>query len=191
MDTTDNTGGKQELREGMKRRLKALDAGERRDWSRAIEGFLAELATGGKRVAFMPLDTEPDILPFIERIWRAGGTVVLPRVADGSLVLHEVAGRDSLVRGAFGIREPHATLPRWVPEPAVCLVPGLAFDARGYRLGRGKGFYDRLLRELGPTVETVGIFFSCQEISAVPREAHDWPLGRILTEKGWREAVRS
>lgn len=190
MDTRGNTGGKEALREGMKRRLKALDAGERKDWSRAINGFLAEVEPGRKRVAFMPLDSEPDILPSIERIWCAGDTVVLPRVEGGSLVLHEVAGMDQLVRGAFGIWEPRATLPCWTPGPSLCLVPGLAFDARGYRLGRGKGFYDRLLQGLGTAVETVGIFFSCQEISAVPRETHDWPLGRILTEKGWRQAVR-
>lgn len=175
----------------MKRRLAAVGAAERQDGSRSINAHLSDLEPGRKWVAFMPLDSEPDILPSIERIWRGGSGVVLPRVAGGNLVLHEVAGMDQLERGAFGIWEPRATLPEWTPVPSLCLVPGLAFDAGGRRLGRGKGYYDRLLERLGPAVETVGIFFSCQEISAVPCEPHDRALDKILTETGWRQVAAS
>src|SRR5947207_15918028 len=78
-------------------------------------------------------------------------------------------------------------------DPDVLLVPMLAFDKRGYRLGYGGGFYDRTLRELRKLkpIEAIGISYAAQEIDEVPHGDHDEPLDWMLTERGIRKPERS
>jgi 5-formyltetrahydrofolate cyclo-ligase len=92
---------------------------------------------------------------------------------------------DDLVAGAFGIREPRGDLPavgqeERCSEGVLWLVPGVAFDAAGHRLGRGRGYYDRLLAGVrGPCV---GVAWEWQVIGHVPASAHDVPMGWIVTD---------
>jgi 5-formyltetrahydrofolate cyclo-ligase len=99
------------------------------------------------------------------------------------LEFHRVPDGEVLARGAFGIHEPLESWPR--VAPALLLVPLLAFDASGHRLGYGGGFYDRTLALLN--VPAIGIAYAGQEISSIPFEPHDRTLDMILTEQGTRK----
>ena len=102
-----------------------------------------------------------------------------PRVGDDGLLVFLLASE--FQTGALGIREPvGATM---APSPDLVLVPGLAFDTTGARLGRGKGFYDRWLAA-NPTVRAVGICFKCQIVESLPFEAHDARVTAIVSEAG-------
>jgi 5-formyltetrahydrofolate cyclo-ligase len=91
-----------------------------------------------------------------------------------------------MVQGACGVYEPSPAAPAVIPEGV--LVPLLAFDAVGYRLGYGGGYYDRTLAFLRRTgrVLAIGVAYAGQEMTTLPREAHDAPLDMVLTERGIR-----
>lgn len=112
--------------------------------------------------------------------------IVFPRVEMESkrIDFYRVRAWSDLVPGSFGVREPDPERCSLVPmsEIEFLLVPGVAFDRHGGRLGRGGGFYDRLLEQLPKSVPRVGAFFACQELTEVAREAHDQPLDRVITE---------
>ena len=90
------------------------------------------------------------------------------------------------VKSAFGVMEPAADWPR--AQPQILLVPMLAFDADGYRLGYGGGFYDMTLGTLraAGSIHAIGVAFAGQEVASLPREAHDQRLDMIVTESGVR-----
>jgi len=122
--------------------------------------------------------------------FRQGKRVVFPRVADraedartgdrGRLSLHRVEGWHELRPGAFGIPEPDRSATEVDPdEVELAVVPGLAWDEGGFRLGQGGGYYDRLLPHLGAAAWGVG--FDVQRVERVPREDHDRPVDRVLT----------
>jgi 5-formyltetrahydrofolate cyclo-ligase len=115
---------------------------------------------------------------------ETGCTVAFPRVTgkDQPLEFHHVPDGEVLAPGSFGIPEPLESWPRAVPD--VLLVPLLAFDATGHRLGYGGGFYDRTFALL--TVPAIGIAYAGQEIVSIPREPHDRSLDMVLTEQGVR-----
>ncbi|HKX63877.1 MAG TPA: 5-formyltetrahydrofolate cyclo-ligase [Rhizomicrobium sp.] len=130
----------------------------------------------------LPDEADPALL--LERLVELGCHIAYPRVAGKGLPLefHRVPDGEVLAPGAFGIHEPLDSWPRVVPTHL--LVPLLAFDARGHRLGTGGGFYDRTLERL--TVPAIGIAYAGQEISSIPAEPHDRTLDAILTEQGLR-----
>ena len=134
--------------------------------------------------AFWPLEGEIDTRPAMEALHRGGCAVVLPVVRGKNLPLSFRLWRpgDDLVPAAFGTREPRAEMPEL--EPDVLLVPLLAFDRAGFRLGYGGGFYDRTLLRLrrGGSVFAIGVAFAVQEVPLVPRGPHDQPLDWIVTE---------
>ena len=102
-----------------------------------------------------------------------------PRAGDDGMLAFLLASE--FQTGAFGIREPVGTTME--PSPDLVLVPGLAFDTTGGRLGRGKGFYDRWLAA-NPTVRSVGICFKCQIVESLPFESHDARVSAIVSEEG-------
>ena len=126
---------------------------------------------------FAPLGSEPDWLGDDR---PADPILAFPRAtADG---LAFFADRE-LQPGLFGALEPPGTTP--APAPDLILVPGLAFDRAGFRLGRGGGFYDRFLASLSePRPVLCGVCFSCQILPAVPREPHDSRMDYLLSDKG-------
>jgi 5-formyltetrahydrofolate cyclo-ligase len=132
--------------------------------------------------AYMPMRTEIDPLPALS---RHGGPVLMPVVtAPGECLRFRAWTPDSpMADGGFGTRIPATG--DWV-EPRVLIVPLLAFDRRGFRLGYGGGFYDRTLQALrasGP-VTAIGFAFAAQELPTVPIDATDQPLDLIVTEAG-------
>lgn len=146
--------------------------------------------------AYMPLPDEVDVTPLIHAALQRGMTVLLPRVAGRELAWHRVTSLEAaqFAAGAFGIREPRAEqapvcAPHDAPQPVLWLVPGVGFDARGGRLGRGGGFYDRALRAAQAVTGTVGVAFTCQMLEAVPMTAQDWRLESVVSPAGWHAAV--
>ena len=135
---------------------------------------------------FHPYVTEISVLPLLARLVSLGWDSCLPIVTGPGqpLVFRRWAPGDPLVRGAMDIKVPADDAPEVVPD--VLLVPMLAFDRQGFRLGYGGGFYDRtlaLLRKAKP-VTAIGVAFAAQEMDHVPRGVHDEALDAVLTEAG-------
>lgn len=130
----------------------------------------------------LPDEADPALL--LERLVELGCHIAYPRVAGKGrpLEFHRVPDGEVLAPGVFGIHEPLDIWPRAVP--AILLVPLLAFDSSGYRLGYGGGFYDRTLALL--KVPAIGIAYAGQEVASLPSEPHDRSLDMVLTEQGIR-----
>lgn len=166
--------------EAFARRAEAFAAGQ----GQAAE-ILADYLAGqqGRVLAgYMPMRTEIDPLPAMAAHQGPVGVPVIVAKA-APLRFREWSPGCRLVEGAFRARIPEEG--GWV-EPEVLIVPMLAFDARGYRLGYGGGFYDRTLEQLraqGPVL-AVGFAFAAQEVAKVPTDAFDQRLDAVVTEKG-------
>ena len=184
---------KTNLRREMRAALRAMSPATRAEASLLICRAAASHPAFRKaaRVAlFAPLLSEPDIHPLIEEAWAEGKRVVLPfmlkRRTKPELNWHEVASwEDVIARGPMGLREPDPVrCPLVAPAELGCVfVPGLAFDEEGHRLGRGGGFYDSFLGHAPTKLTCIGLFFAVQKVKRVPREAHDYALQAVITEK--------
>lgn len=138
---------------------------------------------------FAPMPDEPDIWPLIAQALASGRVVALPRYskATQSYVVRQVLDLQTDIGiGYFGVREPLEACEE-VPlnRLDLVLVPGVGFDSRGQRLGRGKGFYDRLLA--GVSGAKCGIAFDEQIVAEVPAGPHDVRVNCILTPTRWIE----
>ena len=108
-------------------------------------------------------------------------TLLLPRVIDGEqMELRRYTSSDDLQQGAFGIMEPCGELFTDYSAIDVAIVPGMAFDAAGHRLGRGKGYYDRFL-SLAPSIYKIGICFPFQLVDNVPVTENDVWMDEVIT----------
>ena len=123
------------------------------------------------------LPDEVDTSLLLQDALQQGKRVVLPVVVGEVLQLRLYDGR--MVAGAFGISEPVGPLVTAYDTIDLAIVPGMAFDGHGNRLGRGKGFYDRLLPLLH--CHKWGVCFSFQLVDVVPAENHDIPMDRVIT----------
>jgi len=135
---------------------------------------------------YLPARGEVDIWPLLDHFWARGCEVLLPRCCNGRPGLMEayaVTSRKELGPGCFGLIEPSSELARPVPtpQPEVILVPALAFDRKGYRLGFGGGYYDRFLPTLTTSPLLVGPAYGFQILDAVPVEPWDCPVQLIVT----------
>lgn len=138
---------------------------------------------------YAAIGSEADPLVLLSRLIAHGHVCALPRVAapNAALVFHCWRPGDALVSGAHGTFEPSRQA--LVCEPDILLVPLLAFDVAGRRLGYGGGYYDRSLSAFssrGAPVLAVGVAFSVQEVQDLPEEDFDMRLDWIVTEKGAR-----
>jgi 5-formyltetrahydrofolate cyclo-ligase len=132
---------------------------------------------------FVPFGSEVDTRPILEDLWAREVRAVLPRVARGRQLEHlAVSSWDELEPGAYSIPEPVSRCRAVDPSGVdLILVPGVAFDRKGGRLGYGGGYYDRFL-EACPAPR-VALAFDLQMVDEVPREPHDLLVHEILTEK--------
>ena len=126
----------------------------------------------------------PDEVPtqtLIDELVAQGKTVLLPRVvSDTDMELRRYSGPADLQQGAFGIMEPTGELFTDYDTIDVAVIPGMAFDDEGHRLGRGKGYYDRFLAKLPPTTYKIGLCFSWQRVNHVPTDDHDIPMDEVI-----------
>lgn len=129
---------------------------------------------------FHSLPDEPCTHGFIER-WCGQKTILLPVVEGDDLVLRRCVPDGAMREGAFGILEPSAgeAFVR-LEEIELAVVPGVAFDAEGHRLGRGRGYYDRLFAQSAMQAYRLGLCFSFQLAGCVPAEAHDALMHEVL-----------
>ena len=161
----------------------------RADWSKQICFALQSLPVFKQAsviAGFYPIKSEVNLIPLLAQTLAEGKVLLLPRCrADGTLVFHRVKRLSDLVPGTYGIPEPSVHSP--VVEPALIdliLVPGLAFDRGGFRIGYGKGYYDRLLPLLRGDCITCGVAFSLQLADCVPLEPFDLPVQLLVSERG-------
>lgn len=183
---------KNEIRQKYLRRRHALSKYERNKADQVICRWLEqlpELKGCSKIAAYISDGSEPNLMPLLEKIAMAGGRIFLPRFAMANSAEYEMVETplrpEALQIGKYGIAEPVADLPATANEvlnDAIWLLPGVAFDEYGNRLGRGKGVYDRLLAQVNTTA--IGIFYACQKTVKVPTTKHDYRLNIIITEAG-------
>lgn len=132
-------------------------------------------------VGYHPLPTEVDLLPLLRALRREGKTIGLPRVVGRDLEVRAWRPADRLRTGPFRIKEPPPQSPLVEPvRIGAVLVPGLGFDRHGYRLGFGKGYFDRFLAGL-PKATRVGIAFRECVRPRLPRTRRDVPMDWVVT----------
>ena len=177
------------LRSEVRARIAAMPEERRASESAEVVRHLVADATwqGARSVLlFMPLPDEVRVRPLMDAAWAAGKSVALPAsdAATGAYVAKRVRSETDLRAGRFGILEPCDGCPA-VPFSALdlVLVPGIAFDRAGNRLGRGRGFYDRMLA-LSPYAVSCGVGFDGQVVALLPVEPHDVKLHRVWTPTG-------
>jgi 5-formyltetrahydrofolate cyclo-ligase len=177
---------RRELREVLRRMPPAEAA---RESGRLCERLLAETIWREARsvLLYLPLPGEPDVRPVLRAALDAGKTVALPRrepAGDGyGAACVADPGRD-LIPGAFGVPEPRPECPGLALNRLdFVLVPGLGFTLDGGRIGRGKGYYDRLLSPVSGF--RCGVAFDGQVVAFLPLEPHDARLDCILTPSRW------
>ncbi|MDO6589215.1 5-formyltetrahydrofolate cyclo-ligase [Loktanella sp. D2R18] len=155
--------------------------------AKASAGYLSEVLAGYRGVplaGYMPMRTEINPLPAMDEAAAHGPVGVPVIIADGQPLQFRLWEPGcAMVKGAFGAQIPETGA--WM-QPEIVIVPLVAFDTHGGRLGYGGGFYDRtleLLRSQRPTM-AIGFAYAAQEDSALPLESTDQPLDLIVTEKG-------
>ena len=150
------------------------------------EAFKFILLQGFTKLAFyMAKGKEVSLSKAIGKSFIKGKRVYLPKtwIKERRLTFHRVYSFSDLVPGPFGLLEPNPKNEETdLSSLEVIFIPGLAFDVKGYRLGYGGGFYDRVLRETSAL--KVGVCYSFQLVESLPVEPHDVPVDLILTEDG-------
>ncbi len=182
---------KARLREQALARRPALHADNSEAGAQACRHFLGTIGFpfGDDVSVYLPVRDEFDVLPFAHTAHAFGHRVGMPVVVGKAKPLQFRAWtpETELVPGVMDIPVPPPESD--VVTPRLLLVPLMAFDAAGYRLGYGGGYYDRtlaLLRLLDPETLAVGVCYAGLEVEAVPHDGHDAPLDWIVTEKGAR-----
>ena len=174
---------KRELRQQIRTQKRRLSAAELAVMSEDICSKVLALASwqeAGTLLLYYPLPDEVDVRLLIKDAFESGKKVLLPVVKGDELELHLYEGEASLKEGAFGIMEPTGPLfaPIHYDEIELAIIPGMAFDSAGHRLGRGKGYYDRLLPNLRDA-KLIGVCFPFQFLEEVPAEAHDISVCKV------------
>ncbi len=182
---------KDDIREEYKERRREMPIEERhrRDEAicRVVEG-LVSFRYAEYVLLYAATEGEIDVNPIAELALEKGKKVCFPRCdkRTHTMTYHIVSSLDELAVDSYGLLEPAEDAPMYEPErdtgAAVCFVPGLVYDKAGYRLGYGKGFYDRYLSAFSGC--TIGVVYSDYILPVVPRGRFDMSVDILLTEKG-------
>ena len=175
---------KKALRLSIKQQTKVLPANERERQAALVTSFLAKLIqryTNPTIALFAPLaDERPINIKDLKKYCR----ITLPKVdttADCPLMEFYPHAPENLSIGAYGISEPTASRPVSAEQIDIAIIPGVAFTRDGYRLGRGKGYYDCYLSRKEFRAETIGICFDHQLLATLPIEPHDRCVNMVVT----------
>jgi 5-formyltetrahydrofolate cyclo-ligase len=196
---SDTRARKAELRARLLGARRGLTTDERRAASAALVKRVRDLApsaTVGAVAAYVSTGTEPGTLELIDALRESGTRVLLPvLLPDNDLDWAEYRGQAALERTPRGLLEPTGARlgPHAVTEAQTVLLPGLAVDAQGVRLGRGGGSYDRVLARLeaaGTHPVLVVVLYAHEVVDAVPREPHDHLVDAAVTPHGVRRFPR-
>ena len=176
------TASKNEIRRNVKALKKSLDDSYRKKAAASVLTLLLQCDEIANCRNILLYHALPDELPtrgIIEAFREKGLRTFLPRVAGDDLEVVEFTG-SNISTGAFGIEEPIGK-DSGIGVIDAAIVPGVAFDRSGNRLGRGKGYYDRLLRNA--KCHKIGVAFKCQIVDEVPHEPHDITMDMIITDE--------
>lgn len=134
---------------------------------------------------YAPLHNETDTAMILSVAFAAGKRVLYPAVCGAHMVFRQVEGIECLSQGCFGILEPCPTgTDHQADEADLIVVPGVAFDQAGHRIGYGKGFYDRFLQHPGRSAHLIGLCHDFQLIDGqIPAETHDIRMELIVTDQ--------
>ena len=178
---------KENLRQNTLAIRDAMPPAERAAGAEAIAArpFPVALVPGTIVSGFMPLKSEINPLPLMRKLAEAGAKLALPAIAGRGkpLIMRAYAFGQELNAGVWGIREPKTDAPE--VDPDILIVPLVAFDRHGHRIGHGAGYYDMTinrLRAIKPVV-AVGIAYAAQEFGEVPTTSRDARLDLVLTER--------
>lgn len=174
---------KQQLRRQLKERRRAIDPERKRAWDDRIGARVLAWWRANRCASlgvYWPLAGEPDLRRAYAELAEQGVRLALPVVVarDTALGFAEWVPGEPTVADGMGVAVPAHR--RMVARPAALLIPCLGFDAQGYRLGYGGGFYDRTLAD-APRPRTVGVAYACQRVG-FGLDEYDIPLGEIITE---------
>lgn len=189
---TDLTAAKRQLRQKMRKKRQEMLLSEKEKLDAAMyHQFISSTAYRccKQLFCFVSLPQEPQTKQILRQALYDGKSVAVPRcLSDHTMQFYrldpKLAVMEQLEPGTYGVLEPPETLPAMMPDaahPVLCLVPGLAFDRRGGRLGYGAGYYDRFLAAY-PFMQKIGYAASQFVIDDVPMEPTDQRLDGIATE---------
>ena len=163
-----------------------LSAQQRSEAGRQIRDALLslpEVQMAGTVAAYYSIGSEPDTRGLVFALWKRGTYVLLPLLRpDGDLDWASYEGPESLVAGPRGLQEPGeaARGTGAVASADVVLVPALAVDGQGNRLGRGGGSFDRALARVGPLIPVIALLYDSELVDRVPVEGHDTPVRAVV-----------
>ncbi len=180
---------KEEIRKEILRILRGQTHKERKELSRKIQEELVSSPEYKKAMTIMvyvSLPTEVGTETIIGKGLETGKKVVVPFIEKGSneITAAELKSITELVKGPFGIKQPKEDAVREVSlkEIELVVIPGIAFDRKNMRLGRGKGYYDRFLSKPDlSSARTIGLAFNCQIVDALPQDPHDIPVKKVIS----------
>lgn len=167
----------------MLQKRNALDAKEITERSKRVQEFLLgsrEFKSAKIVGAYHAFGSEVRTDAIIEHAQALGKKIALPSVEGNSLAFYELSSSKYLVKGRFGIMEPLPFGP--VDKIDLLIVPGIAFDKKGYRLGYGKGYYDKFLAK--KKIFAIGLGYSFQLLEKLPTGKYDKKLDAVATEGG-------
>jgi 5-formyltetrahydrofolate cyclo-ligase len=175
---------KKELRELIRERKKQHTTDQLLAYSQQIKYILLERIAKEENchtlLLYHSLPDEVYTHDLIQTLYAQGYTILLPTVVGDELALHVYEGEDAMNTGAsFGIQESNGILFTDLDRIDLAIIPGMAFTQQGNRLGRGKGFYDRLLPKLHCPL--IGLAFPFQILSSIPTEPHDIRMNEVIT----------
>lgn len=180
---------KAQVRKQIKERLAAISASEGIQRSREAARLLAtcpEFQAARTVMLYLPIPGEVDTAPLAQACWSAGKHVVCPTACHHCKQMRPIrCGPETaeMFHPEHGLRTPSRSMGECPPEQIdLVIVPALAYDRRGNRLGRGGGFYDRFLAQAELRATTAGLVFSEQILPEVPIASNDQPVGLIVTD---------
>ncbi|HEX68550.1 MAG TPA: 5-formyltetrahydrofolate cyclo-ligase [bacterium] len=179
---------KERIRKIVKERLKEISPTERKEKSIKITEFLLTHPFYLERdivMVYLPLPEEVDTFPFIKKAITQGKKILVPWVKGEELIPVKLLSLRKLKEGRWGIPEPVEKVLFSKKEIQLVITPGLAFDRRGNRLGRGKGYFDRFFTSLPEGVKKIGLAFHVQIFEEIPVDSQDVPVDEVITEYGY------
>jgi len=145
---------------------------------------LPEYASAGSVALYASFRSEVPTGGIIHHALSAGKEVLLPAVGRHGLVFRRISSETDLVQGSYGIREPGQSSPEVEPEAIdLFVIPGVAFDMHGHRVGYGKGYYDRTLHRFEYGGKLIGLCYDFQLVDVIAGEPHDVIMDRVITER--------
>ena len=180
---------KDEIRRIIAERKQAID--DTREMSRRVMTqlmTLPEMKTCSTIMTYVDFGKEVRTVPLISDLFNQRKKIIVPFCEDGEIQLFRLKNLHELAPGYFGILEPKIELRRYsdrqvqLQELSLILVPGVAFDPQGGRLGRGHGIYDRFLKKIPENVLKIGLAFDWQLFDVIPMSEHDHNIDIVVTE---------